>query len=55
MSRLREKAMESRDSASAGGKGDVVMGIEPGQSFDVETATTVKISDLLTKHNFPQL
>ena len=47
--------MESRDSASAGGKGDVVMGIEPGQSFDVETATTVKISDLLTKHNCPQL
>lgn len=55
MSRLREKAMESRDSASAGGKGDVVVGIEPGQSFDVETATTVRIGDLLTKHNFPQL
>ena len=55
MSRLREKAMESRDSASAGGKGDVVMGIEPGQSSDVETATTVKISDLLPKHSFPQL
>jgi len=31
------------------------MGIEPGQSFDVETATTVEISDLLTKHNCPQL
>ena len=47
--------MESRGSASAGGKGDVVMGIEPGQSSDVETATTVKISDLLPKHSFPQL
>ena len=55
LSRLREKAMKSRGSASAGGKGDVVMGIEPGQSSDVETATTVKISDLLPKHSFTQL
>lgn len=45
LSRLREKAMKSRDSASVGGKGEVVMGIEPGQSFDVETTTTVEISD----------